>query len=345
MVIIIIAILSTVVVDFIFSTHVDYEISTNLKNDIKAKYIARSGLNLTVGALKTRNFEEFRDLDISFVKIDSKNNWQMMVPSLRVGDGTVSIVVNDERGKINLNTLVNVSTNKIDFQVLRMITELFRFLEIDEEKSELFIASLINWLDRDLRGSQNDQDIRGANSGFYKGLDNHYDIKDGPIDSLNEIKMIEGMDEEFFNLIKDYVTVYPKNKHINFSTASKEVIMAAMKGAEVTSFQTNEENINEQISDELAENIADEIIEKRQKDYVISRKDVRDLIRELDSSVNITAGLSGITLVAGRSDTYSLKVTGTVGRDSPTIKIVEAIVAKGRIGTATNIEILSYKEI
>ena len=147
--------------------------------------------------------------------------WSFTVPSFPVGDGVVSLRVEDERSKINLNALVSQNSNKVDFQVKTALTHLFRLLEVDQEKSDLFISSLINWLDRDLQGAQNDQDPQGANRSFYNSLDNPYAIKDGQLDSLEEIRMIEGMDEEFYNKIKNYVTVYPDNKFVNFSTASK----------------------------------------------------------------------------------------------------------------------------
>lgn len=329
LVLIIIAMLTIVVADFTFSTYVDFEISANTRNDLKARYIAKSGVNVVTGALKNNALEDLVDVGSSFagIQIDKTEFWSLKVPTFPVGDGSVSITVGDERSKINLNSLVNQQSNKIDFQVLTALTELFKFLEVDSSKSELFIASLINWLDRELTGSQNDQDPRGANGSFYQGLDNPYIIKDGTMDSIEEIRMIEGMDEEFYNKVRDYVTVYPRNKQVNFSTAPKPVIIATLKAAQVSAIQ-GQNRSKVELKDDVAATIADEIIQTRQDDNIITRREVRDTVRQVDSTLRLTSGLSGLVLNRGTSEVFLVKSVGLVGGDSPTVKEIEAVVRK-----------------
>ena len=59
------------------------------------------------------------------------------------------------------------------------------------------MASLVNWLDGAAAGGVNDQDTSGAGADYYSGLENPYYMKNGPLDSVEEIRMIQGMDEEF----------------------------------------------------------------------------------------------------------------------------------------------------
>ncbi len=345
-VLIVIAILTIVVADFTFSTHVDLEISNNTLNDIKAQYIAKSGISVVSSVMKGNNLEDLGDISsiAGDVEVGSEGNalWSLNVPAFPVGDGVVTMSVQDERSKINLNSLVNQTTNKVDFQVLAALTELFRNLEVETDKSELFIASLINWLDKSIKGAQNDQDPRGAAGNFYSTLDNPYMIKDGPIDSIDEIRMIEGMDEEFFNKVRDYVTIYPINKQVNFSTASKPVMIAILKAAQVSAIQ-GENRSDTELKDDVAEAIADEIIEKRQEDKLLSRIEVRDIARDIDSNLRISAGLSGLVLNQGTSETFLIKASGVVGEVSPTIKDIEAVVRKGS-GNQSQTEIISWKE-
>ena len=347
-VLIVIAILTIVVADFTFSTHVDLEISNNTLNDIKAQYIAKSGISVVSSVMKSNNLEDLGDISSvagdGEVEVGSgeESLWSLNVPAFAVGDGVVTMTVEDERSKINLNSLINQTTNKVDFQVLAALTELFRYLEVDAGKSELFTASLINWLDRSIKGAQNDQDPRGAQGNFYNTLENPYTIKDGPMDSLEEIRMIEGMDEDFYNKIVNYVTVYPVNKQVNFSTASKPVMIAILKAAQVSAIQ-GENRSDTELKDDVAEAIADEIIEKRQDDKLISRIEVRDISRDIDSNLRISAGLSGLLLNQGTSETFSIKASGVVGEVNPTIKDIEAVVRKGS-GRNAKTEILSWKE-
>ncbi len=225
------------------------------------------------------------------------------------------------------------------------LRELFRFLEVDEYNSERFIASLTNWLDRPLKGSQNDQDSRGANSEFYSGLENPYFIKNGKLDSVQEIRLIDGMDEEFFNKIKDYVTVFPRDKKINFSTAPKVVIMAAVKASTVPAIAGQGNPDTEEVSDDAAEQIADEIIQARKKESVIDQKKAREIATGVDSTSEISAGLVGVIVNSGYSDIFSVKAVGSFGEVNPTKRIIEAILKKSTENNQNKVEIVSWKEL
>lgn len=248
LVLIIVAILTVLVADFTFSTHVDIAISRNTLNEMKARHIAKSGVSLVSSLIKSNNLEQLDKVaaTVPFLGLgqNEKGIWSFTVSSFPIGEeGSVSLKVEDERSKINLNSLVNPTTNRVDFQVLTALTHLFRFLEVDERKSNLFISSLVNWLDRKLPNSKNDQDSNGADGDFYGQLKNPYTIKDGQIDSVEEIRMIEGMDSEFYKKVKDYLTVYTDSKFVNFSTAPSPVMMAIIKAAQVSSIQTRAPNL------------------------------------------------------------------------------------------------------
>jgi len=342
-VIILIAILTILVTDLIYFTQIDREISGNTIDEVKARYIAKSGVHVAAGTLKGQPLEDLSEI-ASTLATDSDHStgfWAINVPFFPVGDGSVSVTVVDERAKINLNALVDHSSNRVDQQVLVEITELFKFLEVDESKSERFIASLTNWIDTPIPGSQNDQNSSGANSGFYTNQKNPYTIKDGTLDSVQEIRLIDGMDEEFFNKVKDYVTVYPSDKKINFSTAPKVVIMAAIKAANVPAIEGQGNADREDISDDIAEQIADEIIAAREDQPVIDQKKAREVATEVDSTAEISAGLVGVALRSGYSNIFSVKAVGSLGESNPTKRIIEAILMKN----SNKVNIISWKEL
>ncbi len=348
LVVIIVAILSTVVVDLLFFTRVDYEIANNRLSEKRAAYIARSGVNVVKAVFNTRSLEDLPGLGVSVsggVDVDkgTEDRWLLKIPVFPVGDGNVTIVVEDERGKLNLNALVDPATNKIDFQVLTALTELFRDLGIEEDKLQRFIASLINWLDRPIEGGSNDQDPRGADGYFYQALDNPYTIKDGPLDSLEELKMIDGMDEDFYAKVKDYLTVYPPDKYVNFSTAPRAVIVAALKAASVSALGEGSGSENK-IDDDTANRIADAIIEKRQNDPFLSRADVQSVVHDVDDTLGISSGLKGIVLSSGISDLFKVHSTGFIGSDEPVVAYVEAVLFKRKVGRSTKIDIISWKQ-
>ncbi len=347
-VLIVIAIITTLVVDLIYFTQLDIEISNNTKEDIMSRYLAKSGVSVVSGAMAKNTLEELTNISSlsSGADENSEGLWRINVPYFPIGRGSVSLNVIDERSKINLNALLSGNSNRVDQQVLTELRELFRLLEVDSGKSEQFIASLVNWMDKELKGSPNNQNPAGADGGFYASLDKPYPIKDGKLDTVAEIRLIDGMDEEFFDTIKDYVTVYPKDKRVNFSTAPKVVLMAAIIAAGVSAIEgTGTKNYEVEVSDSTAKQIAEEIIEARKDEQIIKIKIVRDIVRDVDPNINISAGLVGVSLISGKSDVFYVKSIGSLGEANPTIRVVESVIRRTSSRNLQDISIISWKEL
>lgn len=344
-VLIAVAILTTLVVDLIYFTLVDTHIVSNYKEDVQAAYIAKSGVYVVAATLRNRSLEDMDNIVSLYTgsEEDAEGYWSINVPNFPIGEGAVTINIVDERSKVNLNALVNQNSNIVDLQVKEELIELFSQLNIGKSKYDRFLASLINWLDKDIEGSRNDQDISGANGGFYRSLENPYFIKDGPLDSLLEIRLIDGMDSEFYNTIKRYVTVYPGDKKINFSTAPKVVLIAALQGSTVSAIEGQGHYTEVHLSADIAEKIAGEIISARDNDPIIKRSQIIDIIRNVDPTLKISSGIAGISYSTGQSDVFYVTATGNLGEENPTIKIVEAVIRKEGSG-AKGVKIISWKE-
>ncbi len=329
-VVITIAILSTIVIDFIYSTRVSYEISANSSSDVQARHIAKSGVRVVRGVLRKKAPENLPVLKgILGQAITSENGaggWKLSITSFPIAEGNISLQVVDERSKVNLNALVDQRSGRVDFQVRTQLNELFRFLGVETEKADLFVASLVNWLDGAAPGGGNDQDPDGADGNYYAGLENPYYIKDGLLDSVEEIRMIQGMDKDFFFKVENYLTVYPKDKQVNFSTASKTVIMASIKAAGVS---VNErQNDPREIKDSVVGRMADEIVMRRRTKRVISAKETKKILKRVDSSLKISSGISGVVLKEGKSDVYTAVSTGIVGEEIPVTRQIQAVIRK-----------------
>jgi len=345
-VIIIIAILMILVTDLIYFTQIDSEISMNTRDEVKARYIAKSGVQVTAGAFKATALEEHSGM-MGSVGGNAGNVdglWALSVPYFPVGQGSVSITITDERSKINLNSLVSSDSNIVDQQVLAELREVFRLAGVDSGKSERFLSSLINWIDVPKEGTVNDQDSGGATADFYAGLQPAYRIKDGPLDTVEEIRMIDGMDDEFFSAVRDYVTVYPIDKKINFSTASRVVMIAAIKAAAVPAIPGQGGTIDP-VDDGTAEQIVDEIIEARRSDPIVDSKKVREIVQNVDPTIQIVPGLVGLGQGTGESEVFTVRSEGILGEASPTKRIIEAVIKKRRIGRQYVVDIVTWKEL
>ena len=345
-VIIVIAILMILVTDLIYFTQIDSEISMNTRDEVKARYIAKSGVQVAAGAFSAQALEELSAMMGSVGGSAGRDDglWALSVPYFPVGQGSVSITITDERSKINLNSLVSTDSNIVDQQVLAELRDLFSRLGVDTGKSERFLSSLVNWLDIPREGTVNDQDSAGANAEFYAGLQPAYRIKDGPLDTVEEIRMIDGMDDEFYNAVRDYVTVYPIDKKINFSTAPRVVMIAALKAATVPAIPGQGSEIDP-IDDGTAEQIVDEIIEARKNDPIVDSKKVREIVRDVDPKSQIIAGLVGLGQGTGESEVFTVRAEGILGEASPTRRIIEAVIKKKRQGREFVVDIVTWKEL
>ena len=345
-VVITIAILSTIVIDFIYSTRVSYEISANSSSDVQARHIAKSGVRVVRGVLRKKTPEDLPllrgMLGRAIISENGPDGWKLSITSFPIGEGNISLQVVDERSKVNLNALVDQRSGRVDFQVRTQLNELFRFLGVETEKADLFVASLVNWLDGAAQGSGNDQESDGAGAAHYAGLENPYYIKNGPLDSVEEIRMIQGMDKDFFFGVRDYLTVYPKDKQVNFSTASKTVIMATIKAAGV-SVTEREGNIQE-LKDSVVGRMADEIIIRRSAKRVVSASETKKILKGVDSSLKISSGISGVVLKGGKSDVYTAVSTGIVGEEIPVTRQIQAIIHKNLKKKNSYPTLASWKE-
>lgn len=119
----------------------------------------------------------------------------------------------DEESKLNANTA--------DAEVME---RLFRFvLDVDEVRAQDLAASIVDWRDAD---SELSTPIGSAEDPFYRNLAyNPYEAKDAPLEALDELRLVKGMDANSMEKLKNYLTVFGDGK-ININTAPKAVLLA-----------------------------------------------------------------------------------------------------------------------
>jgi general secretion pathway protein K len=123
--------------------------------------------------------------------------------------------VKDEQRLLNVNAM-----NASNIQVFLSLLDL---LGVDKENSQTIAFSLIDWIDLDEKLSQ---DIYGAENDYYQSLERPYYCKNLPLDSKEELLLIRGMTSEIFNVLKDYISIWPKEGvlKVNFDTAPEIIL-------------------------------------------------------------------------------------------------------------------------
>lgn len=117
--------------------------------------------------------------------------------------------LSDEDGKLNINKAT-----------VAQLEAFFSQLGIDNPKEITY--SIQDWIDQDDITS-----FDGAENDYYSGLSTPIKCKNEPFSLVEELFLIRGMDEEKFEKIKPFVTVYGDGK-ININTVSEIVLKSLL---------------------------------------------------------------------------------------------------------------------
>ena len=130
--------------------------------------------------------------------------------SIKFAGNTISIRIQDESGKIDLNTAKQ-----------ELIKGLFRSIKLNEDQIDCITYSILDWRDRD-----NLVRDCGAEDADYRAANIDYEAKDGPFNSVEELRLVMGMSEEIFQLVKPALTVHSHLPGINHNIAVRKALFA-----------------------------------------------------------------------------------------------------------------------
>jgi general secretion pathway protein K len=195
----IVTLVAVIVLDINYLMRVDVHAAANFRDGVRSYYLAKGGITLTREVF-SRNLQELAELKKTLLSGGSQ--------TLPLGDGEVTVRIVDETGKINLNALVieaasaqqtpkagaqlPVGQPTVDPQAanpwIQITQDLFQRLGIDP----LLVGAIIDWLDID--------DIPtgagGAESNYYRGLERPYTTRNGPMETIAELRLIRGFSDD-----------------------------------------------------------------------------------------------------------------------------------------------------
>jgi general secretion pathway protein K len=287
LVLVIVALLSSLLMEFAFSTHVDLRLTETYRDSTRAWYLSKGGIQ--AGRMILR-------LDGNAYDHPSEI-WGAGVPAYPVGEnGFVSIEIEDMSGKLNLNDLVTTGGPNAPMRLV--FTRLFEDLE--QHHPEAFpgrpddmVAALIDWIDADDevdRGPGADGSAEGAESAYYLSLDRPYPAKNALFDTLDELLLVRDFTPQTLRLLEPFVTVHPRQgSAVNINTAPAEVLIA--------------------LHDDVDQSAAERILLAREEQPFTTIEDLRDLLgaESLAYSGLATAG------VRVRSDFFRITSRAGVG--------------------------------
>jgi general secretion pathway protein K len=205
-----VTLLTIAVVEFAYSSQVDYHLAYNALRSLQAASLARSGVNLAIGVLKKDGS--------SLSNVDSLGDlWARPLPPLPVGKGVVVVRVTDEQGKLNLNML-RTTSGTIHRRWREVAEQLFVLRGLDPA----LLDPVIDWLDAD-----DFPESRGAEREHYLQLTLPYTPQNGPFRTEGELGRVKGLTAQVRGRLSEVVTVLPTSSTlINVNTAPTEVLSA-----------------------------------------------------------------------------------------------------------------------
>lgn len=181
----VLVILMVIAGEFSFTMRVEGSAARNFKDEVSAYHLALAGINLAVAELSGAYSLVAVDRDGKVVLVKREGGGLKPLEAQRVlelGEGKVSYEIEDERGKININT---ASRETID--------ELLRLTGVEKTERDTITDSILDWKD-----SNHEYHLNGAEDDDYSSLPVPYEAKDDDLDTVEELLLVKGVTPEVF---------------------------------------------------------------------------------------------------------------------------------------------------
>lgn len=189
--IIIVSILTFLIIDFSYSVRVNIRKSANLRDETKAYWLAKGGINQALFLLKSSIPKDpYHHLD------------QIWAKPFRIEteQGSVDVSIVDENSKINLNMIVTPSRSGKNIVYIPKFERGFLLCGVSVEH----IPVIIDWID-----SNDIPEHSGAENSDYMQLVPPYRCKNNFLDSLYELVLLKGFSIDDIVKLQNLFTVYP----------------------------------------------------------------------------------------------------------------------------------------
>lgn len=191
----IVTILTSLTMEFAYEVYIGTAALSNWSNAQKASLIAKSGQILSSNYLS--DIGKLRYTYLGEIDLPVEKDF---------GPGTLlTIKIEDENSKFNINSIIheNGLTNEEAFSSLKKLLE---YLNINPSLA----MTIADWIDPDHEPRLRDSEYNAKNSDLW---------------SMDELRLIEGIDKKIFETISSFITVYG-NGNININSAKLPVLVS-----------------------------------------------------------------------------------------------------------------------
>jgi general secretion pathway protein K len=193
----IVALLSVIAISLVASRRSDGQLTHNLTALAKAESLADGGVNRAIAML----------LD---PRPDAHWRVDGMCYAFALANTEVTVSVEDEQGKIDLNTAPD-----------ELLTGLFAATGLSREESATLVDRIGDWRDPD-----DLHRLHGAELEDYRSAGYGYGPRNGPFESVDELRLVIGVTNALFERLAPSLTVFSQAASVNPYTAPRDVLLA-----------------------------------------------------------------------------------------------------------------------
>jgi general secretion pathway protein K len=187
MVLWVMAILSTLALEFSFSMRTEVNVTRNYKEELQLYAMAQGGVQRAIVELIYKYDSRVQGLRNTLPLEEvppEKKEWVTdgRVYPLPFEQGLCEVRIISEGGKVNINRVSESRLRKI-------IGE----LSLEGEKRDIVVDSILDWRDPD-----DFYRVNGAENDYYQSLKEPYYCKNGNLDSIEELLLVRGVTRDLF---------------------------------------------------------------------------------------------------------------------------------------------------
>lgn len=213
-------VLIAIVGEFSYSMRTEINITRNFKEDEQAYHLAVAGLEAAKAEILSAKDPSKMYVAEDKVLLFDRDSEAAPVREEDLGNGKFKYNINDEDGKLNINTATEAQ-----------LKQFFLNAGLEATDVDTIVGSILDWIDTD-----DLHRLNGAEEDYYQSLEAPYSCKDGPLSSVDELLLVKGMTPEVLYGPKEsgraqggaglaqYLTVATPDNKINVNTAPKAVL-------------------------------------------------------------------------------------------------------------------------
>jgi general secretion pathway protein K len=174
---------------FAFSMKVEARLAANNNSEGEIQWLGRSGVELARFVL-SESFRQPKPAALNQIWAGgpgdlTETNGPLLainLASVKLGDGVIAIHIEDQERRANIN--------RVDRQTFERALAI---IGLNTVNTPVLLDSLEDWLDRD-----DNLHLSGTESDYYLNQDPPYYAKNGPIDDITELLLVNGITPELF---------------------------------------------------------------------------------------------------------------------------------------------------